>query len=131
MVEGCRKIAHLSHSLNNYDNNILEKHLLFIRGVYSESDRFPIGEVRKTCSPEHLAELDLDKEKIIAFYRSQVLDSHKYHSINLKENSISINIQLDCSLANSLKARFKNVRKRLNNLIYRFNKLCIHFIVAL
>lgn len=53
----------------------MEKHFLFITEVSSESDRFPIGEVRKTGSPEHLAELDLDKEKFFAFYRSQVLDS--------------------------------------------------------
>ena len=74
-VEGCRQIADLSHSLNNSERNTIEEHILFIKGVFSESDRFPVGEVRKTCSPEHLEELDLDKKNFIAFYRPQVLDA--------------------------------------------------------
>lgn len=72
-VGGCRKIAQLSYYLNDVDFNNVEEHLLIMRGISSESDRFPLGEVRKTCSPKHLAKLDLDKEGFVAFYRPQVL----------------------------------------------------------
>lgn len=75
-VEGCRKIAQLSSSyLDNSDIDHLDEHLLVIRGVSSESDRFPIGEVRTTCSQKHLAELDLQKDDFIIFYSSTVLSS--------------------------------------------------------
>lgn len=74
-IEGCRKIDRLSNYIDNSDVDNLNEHFLVFKGVFSESDCFPIGKVRNTCSPEHLAELDLDKEKFIAFYRSQVLDS--------------------------------------------------------
>jgi hypothetical protein len=75
LVEGCRKIDQLSYFLDDsglYNGN---KDLLFIKGICSESDRFPLGKVRETCSPKHLAELDLDKRKFIAFYKDAVLDS--------------------------------------------------------
>ena len=74
-IEGCRKVTQLSNYLNNSDIERLDKHLLVIKGISSESDRFPVGKVRATCSLKHLTELDIEKEKFIIFYSSTVSDS--------------------------------------------------------
>ena len=64
LIEGCRKISSLSYELERLDHAFL-----FIQAVSSDSDIFPLGKVRDTCSLEHLADLDIEKEEFIAFYR--------------------------------------------------------------
>ncbi|MDJ0689577.1 MAG: hypothetical protein QNJ41_13805 [Xenococcaceae cyanobacterium MO_188.B32] len=69
LIEGCRIIASLAYELENRDS------IFFILAISSESDRFPLGKVRDTCSLEHLEDLDREKEEFITFYKQKILDS--------------------------------------------------------
>ena len=50
LIEGVRKHCSLSYAVGDPDNEVF----LPIHAIDSETDHFPIGEVRSTCAPSYL-----------------------------------------------------------------------------
>lgn len=71
LIEGCRRIWHLSHELGDPDNPVF----LPIRAIESETDRFPLGEVRKQYAPEYLREIDKEMQRYLDGAREDILNS--------------------------------------------------------
>lgn len=71
LIEGCRKISGLRYNVSNPDHEVF----LTIRGVDSETDHFPIGDLRKQYAPEYLQRLDKEMEDYIARVRDNIIAS--------------------------------------------------------
>lgn len=70
-IEGCCKITSLANSVKSLDSDLF----VTLRGIASESDRFPLGKIKDTCSSKHLYELEAEKLDFIEFYRQNILES--------------------------------------------------------
>lgn len=59
VTEGCRRVWNLQHDLGQSDNRLFST----FAGVHSETDSFPLGEVRNRWSTEGLKRAD-EKEPL-------------------------------------------------------------------
>ncbi len=73
LTEGCRAVVSRGYGLEP-DNALFDP----FRGFDSESDAFPLGEVRKFWAPDRLKEIDTQREQTEARYRDWVLDAAKH-----------------------------------------------------
>jgi hypothetical protein len=71
LTEGCRRVSRLASDLDQRSNKLF---LPFV-GVDSETDRFPLGEVRTRWSPEALVREDQERARIEDHYRSFVANA--------------------------------------------------------
>jgi hypothetical protein len=71
LIEGCRRIWHLSHEMGDSDNPVF----LPIRGIESETDQFPLGDVRNQYAPDYLKRMDEELERYLAQARKDILSS--------------------------------------------------------
>ena len=71
LTEGCRKVVHVLNNLGEREN-ILSNPFV---GYDSESDAYPLGDVRKLWSEEGLANADREREKTEAHYKDWVFDA--------------------------------------------------------
>jgi Protein of unknown function (DUF2489) len=71
LITGARRLSGLSHRLHaDKDPDFVT----FI-GIDSETDRFPVGEVRQYWSPEALSRYDAEREQAEQHYRPSGLES--------------------------------------------------------
>jgi hypothetical protein len=69
LIEGSREISRLRYDAGNPDD---ELYLVF-RGVDSETDHLPLGEVRKRASQKHLRRADAEMDAYISAARDGIL----------------------------------------------------------
>jgi hypothetical protein len=69
LIEGCRRICSLRHSVGDPENAAF----LPIRGIESETDHFPLGEMRKQCAPEYLARADENMNRYLTDASKDIL----------------------------------------------------------
>lgn len=62
LIEGVRKICSLRHSLGDPENDVF----MPIRAIESETDHFPIGELRKQCANDYLQRVDNEMQRYLA-----------------------------------------------------------------
>lgn len=62
LIEGCRRICSLRREVADADNPVF----LAIRGAESETDHFPLGELRGKYAPDYLARLDAEMNRYLA-----------------------------------------------------------------
>lgn len=71
MTEGCRRVSRLVFDLNQRSNKLF---LPFV-GVDSETDRFPLGDVRTRWSPAALARADEERANVEKHHKSFVANA--------------------------------------------------------
>jgi hypothetical protein len=69
LVEGCRRIYSLRHKVEDPENPVF----LTIRGVESETDHFPLGDMRAQCAPGFLAKADEEMNRYLTGAREDIL----------------------------------------------------------
>lgn len=69
LIEGVRKICFL----RNYTKFPDSKVFIPIRAIDSETDHFPIGEMRKFCSMEYLKRMDEEMHVYISNMKDEIL----------------------------------------------------------
>lgn len=62
LIEGVRKICSLRHEVGDPDNEVF----LSIRAIDSETDHFPIGQIRERCTREYLERMDKKMQHYVA-----------------------------------------------------------------
>ncbi len=62
LIEGVRKICSLRHAIGDPENDVF----MPIRAIESETDHFPIGELRKQCSDDYLQRVDNEMQRYLA-----------------------------------------------------------------
>jgi hypothetical protein len=71
IVLGVRQLEPLLLRLNMD----MDADLMIIKAVDSDSDEYPMGEVRRFWNPEKLKEIDLDREEFEKFYQKDVFNA--------------------------------------------------------
>jgi len=71
LIEGIRKMNSLRFEIEDSDNDVF----LFIRGVESETDQFPIGLMRSYCHMDYLHRMDAEMEDYLAKARESIFQS--------------------------------------------------------
>lgn len=61
LIEGCRLISSLRHRIGDPDNKIF----IPFRSVDSETEHFPLGEMRKMYDIEYLRKVDTEMEEYL------------------------------------------------------------------
>lgn len=69
LIEGCRRLCSLRFKLADPQNAVF----LPIRAIESETDHFPLGEVRNRCAPDYLHRMDAEMERYLADAREDIL----------------------------------------------------------
>ena len=62
LIEGVRKICALRHAIGDSANDVFVP----IRAIDSETDHFPLGEIRAQCASDYLERMDLEMEHYLA-----------------------------------------------------------------
>lgn len=70
LIRGCRVISSMGFSLDDSESEVL----IPIIGAESETDDFPIGEIRSLCAPEYLDRMDAKMERYLIEARGEILD---------------------------------------------------------
>lgn len=70
-IEGVRKLCNLRFAVEDPDNEVF----LRIRGIESETDTFPLGPARSSCSAEYLQRMDSQMQHFIAEFQVDILQA--------------------------------------------------------
>lgn len=70
-IEGSRKICALRFDVGQPEHEVFVP----IRAVESETDHFPLGDVRARCAPDYLRKMDAEMNKYIDAARQQILSA--------------------------------------------------------
>lgn len=73
LIEGVRKISSLRFAVGDPDNDVF----MPIRAIESETDHFPLGEVRSRCAADYLRQSDAEMQRYLADARQDILDACK------------------------------------------------------
>lgn len=71
LVEGMRRICALRFAIEDSENEVF----LPIRAMESETDSFPLGEMRLSCSEDYLKRADAEMESYLADSRHDILQA--------------------------------------------------------
>lgn len=75
LIQGCREICGLlSHTLEPERDAFLA-----IKAIDSETDHFPLGDVRRECAPDYLKRMDCEMDRYIEAAREDIL--HVCHEL--------------------------------------------------
>lgn len=69
LIDGCRRLTALRHEVENPDSEVF----MPIRAIDSETDHFPIGDVRKQCAPDYLERVDEEMGRYLADAKEDIL----------------------------------------------------------
>lgn len=82
LTQGCREVVDLGHSIG------LETPLFDpFRGFESETDRFPVGDVRQQWSAEGLEEMDRERAHTEAHYRDWISEAARKLQSHIQEQN--------------------------------------------
>jgi hypothetical protein len=73
LLEGVREICSLRHAAGDPENKVFHK----LRTVDSETDHFPLGDVRSQWLLERLSQLDIEKARYLDEARADILSACK------------------------------------------------------
>lgn len=73
LIEGVRKICSLRFTVDDPDNDVF----IPIRAIESETDHFPLGEVRSQCASDYLQKIDVEMQSYLSDTRQDILDACK------------------------------------------------------
>lgn len=71
LIEGVRRICALRFAVQDPENEAF----LPIRAIESETDNFPLGAMRASCSPDYLQRADRDMQKYLADAQDDILQA--------------------------------------------------------
>ena len=71
LIEGVRQICVLRFAVEDPENELF----LALRGVESETDNFPLGSMRESCSPEYLKRIDSEMQNYLANAQGEILQA--------------------------------------------------------
>ncbi len=71
LLEGVRRVCALRFAVEDPENEVF----LAIRAIDSETDHFPLGAVRASCSPEYLKRADDEIRAYLADAREEILQA--------------------------------------------------------
>jgi len=71
LLEGVRRICALRFAVEDPENEVF----LAVRAIDSETDHFPLGAMRATCSPEYLKRADGEMQAYLADARGAILQA--------------------------------------------------------
>jgi hypothetical protein len=69
LIEGCRRICSLRQKVEDPENPAF----LSIRGVESETDHFPLGDMRRQYASDYLAKADEEMNRYMTDAREDIL----------------------------------------------------------
>lgn len=73
LIEGVRKICSLRFAVGDPENDVF----MPIRAIESETDHFPLGEVRSRCAADYLRQMDAEMQRYLSDARQDILDACK------------------------------------------------------
>jgi hypothetical protein len=71
LIEGVRRICALRFSIEDPENEVF----LPIRAIESETDMFPLGTMRASCSPDYLRRADGEMQTYLVEARGDILQA--------------------------------------------------------
>lgn len=71
LLEGARRICALRFAVEDPENEVF----LTLRAIDSETDHFPLGAMRATCSPEYLKRADGEVHAYLGSAREDILQA--------------------------------------------------------
>lgn len=71
LIEGVRQICALRFAVEDPENEVF----LPIRGIESETDTFPLGSMRASCSQEYLKRMDSEMQSYLAEAQGDILQA--------------------------------------------------------
>ena len=69
LIEGVRQICALRFEIEDPENEVF----LAARGIDSETDAFPLGLARATCSPDYLQRMDREMQSYLSDAQADIL----------------------------------------------------------
>ena len=69
LIEGARKICALRHQVGDPENEVF----MPLRAIDSETDHFPLGEMRSHCAADYIQEVDVEINRYLAAARQDIL----------------------------------------------------------
>jgi len=73
LVEDVRRILSLAEKAGISDDDLF----LPIKGIESQTDHIPVGDVRKQFNESYLKELDKEQEELTIEFKDQLIDASK------------------------------------------------------
>ena len=73
LIKGVRKICSLRFAVGDPDNDVF----MPIRAIESETDHFPLGEVRSRCTPDYLRRMNAEVQHYLSNARQDILEACK------------------------------------------------------
>lgn len=71
LIEGVRKICSLRFAISDPENDVFVP----LRAIDSETDHYPLGEMRARCADDYLRRMDAEMEGYLAEARQDILDA--------------------------------------------------------
>lgn len=71
LIEGVRKICTLRFAIEDPENEVF----LAIRGIETETDVFPLGEMRTNCHTEYLKRMDSEMQSYLSEAQEDILQA--------------------------------------------------------
>jgi hypothetical protein len=69
LIEGVRKICTLRHAVGDPDNEVF----MPFRAIESETDHFPLGQMRECCAKDYLQRMDNEMQRYIVDAKNDIL----------------------------------------------------------
>lgn len=73
LIEGVRKICSIRFAVGDPDNDVF----MPMRAIDSETDHFPLGEMRSRCASDYLQRVDAEMERYLLDAKQDILDACK------------------------------------------------------
>src|ERR1700733_1577855 len=77
LIEGCRRVCKCCEKTDNPDNELFTT----FQAIDSETDHFPLGEVKKYCEPDYLKRVDKEIKEYLSAAQE---DIHKACELLIK-----------------------------------------------
>jgi len=73
LIEGVRRVCSLRLAIDDPDNDVF----IPFRAIESETDHFPLGEMRSRCSTDYLQRMDADMTLYLSDAKQDILNGCK------------------------------------------------------
>lgn len=70
LIEGVRKMCSLRFAIGDPENDVF----IPLRAIDSETDHYPLGEMRARCADDYLRRMDTEMENYLEEARQDILD---------------------------------------------------------
>jgi len=71
LIEGVRRICSLRFEVDDPENEAF----VVMRAIDSETDHFPLGEIRSRCSSEYLSRMDIEMDHYLEASKELLVDA--------------------------------------------------------